>query len=62
MLTFINVDGVEKPKSPVPIPFHLAMFIDDPEFQHQDFNASSVGTLRARVSERVSYLTLSELV
>jgi sestrin len=41
-------DSVQKPKSPVPIPFLLARYIDDPSFQHEDFNGSSAGTLRAR--------------
>jgi sestrin len=41
-------DSAQKPKSPVPIPFQLARYIDDPSFQHEDFNGSSAGTLRAR--------------
>jgi hypothetical protein len=41
-------DSAQKPKSPVPIPFQMARYIDDPSFQHEDFNGSSAGTLRAR--------------
>ena len=47
---FYSIDSVQKPKSPVPIPFPLGRFIDDPSFQHEDFNGSSAGTLRARVN------------
>ena len=51
LITFVTtLDSVQKPKSPVPIPFSLARYIDDPSFQHEDFNGSSAGTLRARVS------------
>ena len=46
---FCLVDSVQKPKSPVPIPFQLGRYVDDPSFQHEDFNGFSVGTLRARV-------------
>ena len=42
-------DSIQRLKSPVPIPFHLAKYIDDASFQHEDFNASSAATLRARV-------------
>ena len=47
--SLLSIDSVQKPKSPVPIPFQLSRYIDDPAFQHEDFNGSSAGTLRARV-------------
>ena len=50
------LDSTHKPKSPVPIPFQLGRYIDDPMFQHEDFNGSSVGTLRARVRKELNHL------
>lgn len=33
----------------VPTPMNLVKYLDDPSYEHEDFNNSSVGTLRARV-------------
>ena len=40
----------EKSKPPVPTPTSLKKYLDDAEFEHEDFTLSSAVTLRARVS------------
>ena len=43
----------QKSKAPVPTPVSLVRYLEDPEFEHEDFTLSSAITLRARVSGRI---------
>ena len=40
---------IQKPKLPVPTPVNLVKYIEDPDFEHEDFTMSAAVTLRARV-------------
>ena len=42
----------QKTKAPVPTPVSLVRYLEDAEFEHEDFTLSSAITLRARVSAR----------
>lgn len=44
---------MEAPTSncPVPTPVNLVKYIEDPDYEHEDFNLSAAVTLRARVGE-----------
>jgi len=39
----------DKPAAPVPMPVNLVKYIEDPDYEHEDFTLSSAITLRARV-------------
>ena len=50
MLVFVPVDK-ERPTFPVPTPVNLVKYLEDPDYEHEDFFSSSAAvTLRARVS------------
>ena len=42
--------SVEGPKAPVPTPVNLVKYLEDPDYEHEDFTMSCAITLRARVS------------
>ncbi len=48
VLLLLAVD-VQKPTVLVPTPVNLVKYIEDPDYEHEDFNLSAAGTLRARV-------------
>ena len=39
----------QNPKFPVPTPVNLVKYIQDPDYEHEDFTLSAAVTLRARV-------------
>ncbi len=63
MLNVVVVD-IQKPNLMVPTPVNLVKYIEDPDYEHEDFNLSAAGTLRARVSEywRITVRTLWQRV
>ena len=46
----------KRPKIPVPTPISLVHYLEDPDYEHEDFAHSSAITLRARVSGRSVYI------
>lgn len=55
MLLFVSGHLVirDKPADPVPTPINLIKYLEDPDYEHEDFTLSSAATLRARVCELV---------
>ncbi len=41
---------MKRPKMAVPTPVSLAHYLDDPDYEHEEFVHASAVTLRARVS------------
>ncbi len=52
--TPIAVDS--QSKAPVPTPVSLVRYLEDPDFEHEDFSLSSAVTLRARVQFTLLYI------
>ena len=46
---YCSLFAVERFSYPVPTPVSLVKYIEDPDFEHEDFTLSAATTLRARV-------------
>ena len=60
--SFSSLVDMKRPKIPVPTPISLIHYLEDPDYEHEDFAHSSAITLRARVSGRITVPVCSSTV